>query len=130
MDLERSVVPPSRMRHAFSKTFASLRHRNFRLYFTGQVISNTGNWLTNVALTLLVLKLTHSGLAVGVLAACQYCPILLLSALGGAIADRSDKRRLLFITQGIEMAESAGLAILAFQPHPALAGIFGLALMG
>jgi MFS family permease len=113
-----------------NKTFLSLRHRNFRLYFMSQIISNTGNWLTNVALTLLVLKLTHSGLAVGLLAACQYGPILLFSAWAGAIADRSDKRRLLFITQGIEMAESVGLAIIAFLPHSPLAGAYVLALMG
>jgi len=51
-----------------------LRNRNFRLYFTGQLISNTGNWLTNVALVLLVLKITGSGLDVGLLAACQFGP--------------------------------------------------------
>ncbi|HEY4129997.1 MAG TPA: hypothetical protein VGM50_05245, partial [Gemmatimonadaceae bacterium] len=59
------------------RTFSSLRHRNFRLYFIGQMISNTGNWLTNVALTLLVLKLTGSGVRVGILAACQYGPLIL-----------------------------------------------------
>ncbi len=52
------------------ETFYSLRNRDFRLYFTGQLISNTGNWLTSVVLTLLVLKLTGSGLAVGLVAAC------------------------------------------------------------
>ena len=51
---------------ALGQTFVALRSRNFRLYFIGQLISNTGNWLTNVALTLFVLKLTGSGLAVQV----------------------------------------------------------------
>src|ERR1700722_4895590 len=88
-----------RITHTVGSTFISLRNRNFRLYFIGQLISNTGNWLTNVALTLLVLKITHSGLLVGILAACQYGPILLLSAWAGAIADRSDKRLLLLLTQ-------------------------------
>jgi MFS family permease len=125
-----TIEPPSRLRHTFGETFSSLRHRNFRLYFTGQIISNTGNWLTNVALTLLVLKLTHSGLAVGLLAGCQYGPILLLSAWGGAIADRSDKRKMLLLTQCLEMAESIGLAILAFTPHPPLAGFYALAVAG
>jgi MFS family permease len=112
------------------RTFASLRHRNFKLYFVGQTISNTGNWLTNVALTLLVLKITGSGLRVGILAACQYGPILVLSPWAGAIADRFNKRRLLMVTQTLEMGQSIGLAVLAFLPHPALGALYALALAG
>lgn len=119
-----------RLWRTLRKTFLSLRNRNFRLYFFGQLISNTGNWLTNIALTLLVLRLTNSGIAVGLIAACQYGPILFLSAWAGAVADRSDKRRLLLVTQSLEMAESVGLAILAFMPHPPIAGFFVLALIG
>jgi MFS family permease len=112
------------------KTFLSLRNRNFRLFFVGQLISNTGNWLTNVAIVLLVLKLTGSGLAVGLVAACQFGPILLLSAWAGAVAERSDKRKLLFVTQSLEMTQSIGLAILAFTPHPALSGLYALSVFG
>jgi len=112
------------------KTFLALRNRNFRLFFVGQLISNTGNWLTNVALTLLVLKITGSGLGVGILAGFQFGPILLLSAWAGAIADRSDKRRLLLVTQSLEMAQSVGLAALAFMPRPPLAGLYALAAVG
>ena len=118
------------MRGALGQIFLSLRNRNFRLFFVGQSISNTGNWLTNVALTLLTLRLTDSGEAVGLLAACQYGPILLLSVWGGAIADRYDKRRLLFATQSLEMLQSIGLAVLAFLPRPPLAGLFALAVAG
>ena len=100
------------------ETFRALRNRNFRLFFFGQMISNTGNWLTNVAITLLVLKITGSGVAVGLLAAFQYGPILFLSAWAGAVADRVDKRKLLLVTQSLEMAQSCGLAIVAFMPHP------------
>jgi len=119
-----------RVRASLRETFRSLRSRNFLLFFVGQSISNSGNWLTNVALTLLVLKRTGSGVAVGALAACQYGPILLLSAWGGAIADRSDKRRLLFVTQGLEMAQSVGLAVMAFLPGTPLGGLFALAVCG
>ena len=112
------------------RTFLSLRTRNFRLYFTGQIVSNTGNWLTNVALTLLVLKITGSGFKVGLLAACQYGPILFLAVWAGSIADRSDKRLLLFVTQTLEMGQSIGLAILAFLPHPPLGGLYALAFIG
>jgi len=118
------------LHRAVHQTFLSLRTRNFRLYFTGQIISNTGNWLTNIALTLLVLHLTKSGLAVGILAACQYGPILLFSAYAGAIADQSDKRKLLIVTQILEMLQSIGLAIFAFIPHPPLAGLYALAIAG
>jgi MFS family permease len=112
------------------RTFQSLAHRNFRLFFFGQLVSNTGNWLTTVALTLLVLTLTGSGLAVGLMSACQFGPILILTAWGGALADRADKRRFLMVTQSLEMAESVGLAVLAFLPHPPLAGLYSLAIVG
>lgn len=104
--------------------------RNFRLFFWGQLLSNTGNWLTMVALTLLVLKLTDSGLAVGLLTACQFGPILLLSAWAGVIADRSNKRNLLFVTQSLEMVQSFVLGALAFMGDPPLAALFGTALAG
>ncbi|HET9721548.1 MAG TPA: MFS transporter [Candidatus Saccharimonadales bacterium] len=119
-----------RLKGAFGRTFQSLKHRNFRLYFIGQTISNTGNWLTTIALALLTLKITGSGLDVGLMAACQFGPLLFLSPLGGAIADRADKRRLLFVTQTLEMAQSFGLAALAFMPHPPLLGLYALALAG
>jgi MFS family permease len=121
---------PGRFGRTVQRTFLSLRNRNFRLFFAGQLISNTGNWLTNVAIILLVLHLTGSGLAVGLISACQFGPILLLSAWAGAVADRSDKRRLLFVTQSLEMTQSIGLAILAFLPHPPLGGLYALAVFG
>jgi len=114
----------------FRATFASLRHRNFRLFFIGQSISNSGNWLTNVALSLLVLKLTGRGVGVGFLTACQFGPLLFLSAWGGAVADRVDKRRTLLLTQSLEMAQSTGLAVLAFLPHPPLPALYLLATVG
>jgi MFS family permease len=121
---------PGRVRRTAQRTFLSLRHRNFRLFFYGQLVSNTGNWLTNVALTLLVLHLTGSGLAVGLLTAAQFGPILLLSAWAGSIADRYDKRKLLFVTQSVEMAQSAALAVLAFMPNPPIAAFYVIAAFG
>jgi MFS family permease len=112
------------------RTFASLWVRNFRLFFVGQFISNSGNWLTIVALTLLVLHRTGSGVAVGLLGACQFGPMLVLSAFAGLVADRSDKRRLLYLTQSLEMAQSATLAVLAFLPHVPLPVFFAVAVAG
>ena len=112
------------------RTFSSLRTRNFRLFFIGQLISNSGNWLTTVAITLLVLNRTHSGVDVGLLSACQFGPILLLSAWAGVVADRSVKRHLLYITQSLEMAESCVLAVLAFMHQAPLWAFFVTAAAG
>src|SRR5689334_19322726 len=120
----------ARARAALGKTFQSLSNYNFRLFFSGQLISNAGNQLTNVALILFVLKLRHSGLAVGALAACQFGPLVALSAWAGAVADRSDKRRMLLLTQSLEMAQSVALAVLAFQPHPSLLLLYAVAVLG
>jgi MFS family permease len=108
----------------------ALRTRNFRLFFVGQLISNSGNWLTMVALTLLVLHLTNSGLAVGAVAACQFGPILVLSPFAGLVADRSNKLRLLKVTQIGEMCQSLALAGLAFMHHPPLLALYLTALAG
>ena len=83
------------LRAASRETFRSLHVRNFRLFFSGQLISQIGNWLTLVAQTLLVYKLTDNGLALGALAAAQFGPVLVLGPWAGLVADRSDKRRLL-----------------------------------
>jgi MFS family permease len=112
------------------RTFSALWVRNFRLFFVGQLISNSGNWLTMIALTLLVLHRTGSGVAVGLLAACQFGPMLVLSAWAGVIADRSNKRHLLYITQSLEMAQSATLAVLAFLPDVPLPVFFVVAAAG
>jgi MFS family permease len=125
-----SSAASSRAQSALGKTFQSLSTYNFRLFFIGQLISNTGNQLTNVALILFALKLGHSGLAVGALAACQFGPLVLLSAWAGVVADRSDKRRMLLVTQALEMAQSVTLALLAFLPHPPLLLLYALSLVG
>jgi MFS family permease len=73
--------------------------RNYRLYFTGQLISTSGTWMQQIAQAWLVLQLTGSGVALGVTVALQFTPILLGGAWGGLVADRVDKRRLLVGTQ-------------------------------
>jgi MFS family permease len=119
-----------KFRRAASDTFRSLHVRNFRLFFSGQLISQIGNWLTMVALTLLVLDITDNGVALGFLAAAQFGPVLLIGAWTGLIADRSDKRKLLLIVQTIAMAQSFVLAALAFSGSPPLWAIYAVALVG
>lgn len=111
-------------------TFESLRVRNFRLFFGGQLISQIGNWLTLIAQALLVLKLTDSGFALGLLAACQFGPVLVLGAWAGLVADRSDKRKLLIIVQAFAMLQSFALATIAFMDHPAVVAIYVVAVLG
>jgi MFS family permease len=118
------------IRTATRETFRSFHVRNFRLFFSGQLISQVGNWLTLVAQTLLVYDLTHSGTALGVLAAAQFGPVLLLGSWAGLVADRSDKRKLLLIVQAVAMAQSFALAALAFTGHPPVLAIYGVAMIG
>jgi len=120
----------TRVRTAFDETFRSLRVRNFRLFFTGQLISQVGNWLTLVAQTLFVLKLTDNGVALGALAAAQFGPVLLLGPWAGLIADRSDKRKLLLVVQTIAMAQSFTLAVLGFSHNPPVLAVYAVALVG
>ncbi len=115
---------------ATRETFASMHVRNFRLFFTGQLISQVGNWLTLIAQTLLVFELTHSGVAVGLLAAAQFGPVLLIGPWAGLVADRSNKRKLLLVVQVIAMAQSFALAALAFSGHPAVWAIYIVAFVG
>lgn len=120
----------TRLRLATRDTFRSLQVRNFRLFFTGQLISQVGNWLTLVAQTLLVLELTDSGVALGLLAAAQFGPVLLLGAFAGLVADRSDKRTLLITVQAFAMLQSFALGAIALMDRPPVAAIYLMALLG
>lgn len=117
----------ARLQGAGRDTFRSLRNRNFRLFFVGQLISQTGNWLTMVTQTLLVLHLTRSGIALGLLTACQFGPMLVLGAWTGAVADRTDKRRLLIIVQALAMVQSVTLGLLVLGGWATVPVIYGLA---
>ncbi|MGK5631927.1 MFS transporter [Streptomyces sp. URMC 123] len=98
-------------------TFRSLRVRNYRLFATGQVISNTGTWMQRITQDWLVLGLTGSAAAVGVTTALQFLPMLLFGLYGGVIADRFPKRRLLVITQTAMGLTGLALAVLTLSGH-------------
>ena len=83
-----------------SPTFRSLRNRNYRLYYAGGIVSNTGTWMQRVAQDWLVLQLSGgSGVALGITTGLQFLPMLLLGPWAGTLADRYSKRRLLLLTQ-------------------------------
>lgn len=96
------------------RTFGSLRrHRNFRLYFVGNGISFIGTWMQQIAAYWLILRLTHSPVAVGALALVQTLPITVLALVGGAIADRVDVRRMIVVCESVLACVAAVLAVLA-----------------
>jgi len=99
---------------ALGRTFDSLHVPNYRRYFAGQVVSVSGNWIQNVASMWLMVQLTGDGLAVGLVAALQFLPLLLIGPLGGVLADRVDKRRLLLVTQVLMMLPAVILAATTF----------------
>ena len=103
------------MTEALGRSFASLRIPNFRRYFTGQLVSLSGNWMQMIAEMWVVLSLTGSGLAVGATTALQFLPMLIFGAWGGLIADRVPKRRLLILTQGLHMIAPLAMLALALQ---------------
>jgi len=112
------------------RTFASLRrHRNYRLYFSGQVISLSGTWMQNIALAWLVVELTGSPVDVGLLAFFRFIPFTLFSLPAGVIADRFDNRRTVMLMQAISMAISAGLGVLVMSGNAVLWSVYALAVV-
>ena len=110
------------------RTFASLRrHRNYRLFFTGQVISVSGTWMQNIALAWLVVELTSSAVAVGLLAFCRFIPFTVFGLFAGVVADRIDNRKLVIGTQGVSMVLSALLAALVLTGTETLWLVYVLA---
>ena len=117
---ERQPRPPgewsarraSLRRFNFGRVVSSLRHRNYRLYFFGQLVSVMGTWMQTVAQSFLVLDLTHSGTALGLVTAVRFTPILLFGPAGGLFADRRNKRRILYVTQTLAGVLAAIFAIL------------------
>ncbi|HEX2851408.1 MAG TPA: MFS transporter [Acidimicrobiales bacterium] len=115
------------MSATISRTFASLRVRNFRLYIFGQMVSLSGTWMQGVAQAWLVLKLTGSGTALGLVTALQFLPVLLFGPVGGVVADRMDKRRVLYATQVTAGLLATALGLLVVTDTVQLWMVFALA---
>ncbi|MDP9242398.1 MAG: MFS transporter [Actinomycetota bacterium] len=109
-------------------TVRSLRVRNYRLYFYGQIVSLIGTWMQSVGQAWLVLRITGSGVALGVTMALQFLPVLLLGAWGGVIADCFDKRRVLVWTQSLSAVLALALGILTITGTVELWMVYVLAL--
>jgi MFS family permease len=110
-----------------SKTFAALSVRNFRLFFVGQLISVSGTWMQSVAQGWLILQLTGSSVDLGFAVALQYVPILLFGTYGGLVADRHEKRRILYCTQTAAGLLALTLGLLMTTHHVTVDTVFVLA---
>jgi len=116
---------PSGLSHAWR----ALRHRNFRLFFGGQSISLIGTWMTRIAISWLVYRLTKSALLLGVVGFAGQIPTFLLAPLAGVIVDRMDRRQLLVWTQSLAMVQSLLLAWLTLTHRITIAEVLALSVM-
>jgi MFS family permease len=107
----------TRLKLAAGETFRSLRSRNFRLFFVGQMVSQAGTWMEMVAVTWVVLQLTDSGIALGLVTATRFAPLLVLGPWGGVLSDRVDRHKLMLITQCCFFTLASALAVLVITDH-------------
>ena len=111
----------------------AFRHRDFRLFFSGQLVSLVGTWMQSVAQSWLVLELTNSAFRLGLVSALQFAPMLVLSFFAGALADRLPKRRLVLASQSVLFTQALVLALLVHLGHvqywhvAVLALVYGIA---
>src|SRR5580765_3462045 len=93
----------------------ALRHRNYRLFFAGQGLSLVGTWITRIATSWLVYRLTGSALLLGIVGFCGQIPTLFLAPVAGVFVDRWDRHRVLVITQVLSMLQSLALGLLTLS---------------
>src|SRR5262245_33173990 len=93
-------------------TFRALRHRNFRLFLIGQIVSLVGTWMQNVAQSWLVYRKTHSELLLGTAWFCSQIAVFALGPLGGLAADRVSRHKLVIVTQTLSMLQALAIAVL------------------
>ncbi len=109
-----------------NQTFRSLRSRNFRLFFAGQLVSQAGTWMQSIAIIWVVYKLTNDGFSLGLATAAQFFPVLVLGAWGGVVSDRVDRHKLMIVTQIGFLIVAAAFTVLAFTHRLNLPVIYTL----
>jgi len=108
--------------------FRALRHRNFQLFFGGQLISLIGTWMQNIAQAWLVYRLSHSAWQLGLIGFAGQIPIFLFAPIAGVVADRVNRRHLIIATQSLSILPAVVLAVATFSGHASVALIFAMAL--
>jgi MFS family permease len=120
---DSSHTAASHLNSKWPESLRALRHRNYQLFFAGQLISLIGTWMDQVAESWLVYRLTGSALLLGTVAFSSQIPVFLLAPIGGALADRLDRRKILICTQSsIDVAHLHTGVAYAFAPRAYLAG--------
>ncbi len=112
--MTEKLVPIPARNHTLNPTFAAMRHRNFQLYFGGQLISNIGTWMQVIAQAWVVYQIGHSELTLGLVSFASAIPVLVISPWAGVIVDRVSRRTLLALTQSGAMLLAFSLAALTF----------------
>jgi MFS family permease len=112
-----SIPPPPTPHSRFAYAWRALKHRNFRLFFAGQTISLLGTWMTRLATSWLVYRLTGSAFLLGVVGFAGQIPTFLLTPFAGVWVDRLNRRNVLLVTQILAMLQSLGLAALTLAHH-------------
>src|ERR1700733_14400947 len=107
-------------------TFSAFKNRNYRLYFIGQSVSLVGTWMQKTAVSWVIYSLTHSKFMLGVTLFATMFPSFLFSFIGGVIADRYNRYKVLMLTQIVSMIQAVLLTILIFFKHYAIWEILAL----
>jgi MFS family permease len=130
MSVERSGrtgYNSSKVKNVVGTTFRALRHRNFQLFFAGQFISLTGTWMQSVAQSWLVYRLTGSVVLLGMIGFASQIPVFLLAPIGGTVADRFNRHRILIFTQSAAMTLAFVLALLTLLGYVEIWHLFVIA---
>jgi MFS family permease len=115
-----------RIKPMLEATFRSLRIPNFRRFFFGQLVSQTGTWMQTIGVVWLTLDLTDSGVALGAVMATQFLPVLLLGAFGGVVSDRVDPQRAVIVTQVLFTGIAIIFTLMTFTGSESMAAVYGL----
>src|SRR5437870_964544 len=105
----------------------ALRHRNYRIYYFGMLVSFTGTWMQSVAQSWLIYRLTGSAWLLGLVGFAGQVPVFLLAPLGGVMADRHSRHRIIIITQILAMLQAFGIAVLTISGAVTVRTVFSLA---
>lgn len=124
-----TVLPPQGPRYGLKQTFRAMRHRNFRLFISGQAISLIGTWMQNVAQAWLVYRLTHSELLLGTAWFCTQIPVFALGCFGGLASDRYSRWKIVILTQALSLMQALGLAVLTISGRVQVWHVLAFALM-
>jgi MFS family permease len=123
-ETEQPARPPGRLQ----QTFRAFRHRNFRLFLIGQIISLVGTWMQNVAQSWLVYRLSHSEFLLGMAWFCSQIPVFAFGSIGGVVSDRHSRHRIVVATQTLSMLQACALGVLTLTGHVQVWHILALAL--